>query len=307
MNLSPDLPRNQIPFANGDSSPTVAFAPADAVRHQTAAWRGVQAQAIQIISRDYYEYAYQQPRHLLIAVEQGVRYDGETFVEGLPTSTVRNYSHKLIFVPAGRKLFGAQHPRLLTRSLLLYIDPQAVAVDPELRFAQADLAPRLLFEDDELWQTAFKLKALIGSREPGDRLYAEALGGVLAHELLRLDDQTRPAREVQRGGLAQWQQKRVVEFMQEHLGEDVALEALADVVRLSPYHFVRSFKQSFGQPPHRYWTQRRIERAKELLASPDMSIIKVALDVGFGSTSAFSARFRKFTGQTPTAYRRSLG
>jgi AraC family transcriptional regulator len=305
MNFS-QVSRDHTAFADTDSAPTVAYTPADAVRHQSAAWGGVQVETIQIISRDYYEYAYQQPRHLLAAIEQGARYDGETFVEGLPTSTARTYSQKLIFVPAGRKLFGAQHPRLLTRSLLIYLDPQAVAVDPELRFAQVDLAPRLLFEDAALWQTAFKLKALIGSGQPGDRLYAEALGGLLAHELLRLNEQAQPAREVRRGGLAQWQQKRLVEFMEEHLGEDVTLDTLANLVRLSPYHFVRSFKQSFGAPPHRYWTQRRIERAKELLASPDMSIIRVALDLGFSGTSAFSARFRKFTGQTPTDYRRSL-
>jgi AraC family transcriptional regulator len=62
---------------------------------------------VQIISHEPFEYSFRQKYHLLIAVEQGVRYDGETFVEGLPTSTMRNYSNKLILVPAGRKFFGA--------------------------------------------------------------------------------------------------------------------------------------------------------------------------------------------------------
>jgi AraC family transcriptional regulator len=53
-------------------------------------------------------------------VEQGVRYDGETFVEGLPKSSLRDYSHKLIFVPAGRDFFGWQGPRLLTRGINIY-------------------------------------------------------------------------------------------------------------------------------------------------------------------------------------------
>jgi AraC-like DNA-binding protein len=284
----------------------VAFQPADVVRHQIADWRSVQAETIQIISHDYFEYRFQQTRHLLVAVEQGARYDGETFVEGLPTSTVRNYSHKLIFVPAGRKFFGAQHPRLLTRSVCLYFDSHAVPIDPDLGFADAALEPRLLFEDCSLWQTVFKLKALIGSRDPADGLYAEALGGVLAHELLRLDDKRGRPRPVERGGLAPWQQKRIVEFMEEHLAADVSLARLAEVVRLSPYHFVRSFKQSFGQPPHRYWTGRRIERAKELLANPSASITAIAFDVGFSGSSAFSSTFHRITGQTPSAYRRSL-
>jgi AraC family transcriptional regulator len=306
MKVAPSSHRNQSVFANNGSAPVVDFSPAEAVRHQIADWRGVQVETIQIISHDYFEYSFQQDRHLLVAVEQGARYDGETFVEGLPTSTVRNYSHKLIFVPAGRKFFGAQHPRLLTRSICLYLDPHHVPVDPDLGFAEADLEPRLLFEDGGLWQTVSKLKALIGSADPADRLYAEALGGLLAHELLRLHDKVPAATLAERGGLAAWQQKRVAQFMEEHLAEDVSLGVLADLVRLSPYHFVRSFKQSFGEPPHRYWRVRRIERAKELLANPRPSITQIALAVGFSGTSPFSSTFHRITGMTPSAYRRSL-
>jgi AraC family transcriptional regulator len=286
--------------------PSVDFSPVEVVRHQTAHWRGVQVKTVQIISHEPFEYSFKQQCHLLVAVEQGVRYDGETFVEGLPTSTIRNYSDKLIFVPAGRRFYGAQKPRLLTRSICLYIDPQAVPVDPDLRFAEAELQPRLLFEDSGLWETVVKLKAQIGSADPGDRLYAEALGGLLAHELLRLQGASPASSPADRGGLARWQQKRVMDFMEEHLAEDVSLDVLADLVRLSPYHFLRSFKRSFGEPPHRYWTGRRIERAKTLLASPRTPITEIALDVGFRGTSAFSATFRRITGQTPADYRRSI-
>jgi AraC family transcriptional regulator len=97
-----------------------------------------------------------------------------------------------------------------------------------------------------------------------------------------------------------------MDFMEEHLAEDVSLDVLADLVRLSPYHFLRSFKRSFGEPPHRYWSGRRIERAKTLLASPRTPITEIALDVGFHGTSAFSATFRRITGQAPTDYRRSI-
>jgi AraC family transcriptional regulator len=75
---------------------------------------------------------------------------------------------------------------------------------------------------------------------------------------------------------------------------------------LSPYHFLRSFKRSFGEPPHRYWTIRRIERAKALLADTRASVTEIAFDLGFSGSSAFSATFRRTTGQTPTDYRRNL-
>jgi AraC family transcriptional regulator len=286
--------------------PPVVFSPATIVRHQTAHWRGAQARTVQIVRHNQFEYSYDQRYHLLVAVEQGARYDGETFVEGLPTSTMRNYSQKLVFVPAGRKFFGVQNPRLLTRSLCLYIDPRRVLVDPDLRFPEADLEPGLLFENCALWQTALKLKPLIGSTDWNDRMYADALCGVLAHELLRLHGRKPLPRSVDRGGLAAWQRKRIAEFIEEHLADDTSLDVLADLVRLSPYHFLRSFKKSFSDPPYRYWTRQRVIRAKGLLANQHIPVAEIAFAVGFATPSAFSAAFRRITGQTPTDYRRGL-
>jgi AraC family transcriptional regulator len=249
--------------------PAIDFFPADVVRHRTARWRGVHAKAMQIINHEPFEYRIKQQYHLLIAVEQGVCYDAETFIEGLPISTVRNCSHRLMFVPAGRKFFGAQCPRLLTRAICLYIDPHTVPVDPDFRFAEAELQPRFLFEDARLWETVRKLKAQIGSADPAARLYAEALGGLLSIELLRLlQVGAPPSRPSARGGLAAWQQKRVMDFVEEHLSEDVSLDVLEDLVRLSPYHFLRSFKQSFGEPPFRYWTGGGLSAPRPCWQSP---------------------------------------
>src|SRR5215469_10840420 len=246
---APDLILGQMP--------TIDFFPAYVVRHRTARWRGVRAKTMQIINHEPVEYRFKQQYHQLIAVEQGDCYEAETFIEGLPISTVRHCSHRLMFVPAGRMFSGAQRPRLLTRAICLYIDPHTVPVDPDLRFAEAELRPRLLFEDAGLWETVRKLKAQIGSGDPAARLHAEALGGLLSIELLRLLQDGAPASKPSpRGGLAAWQQKRVMDFIEEQLSEDVSLNVLADLVRLSPYHFLRSFKQSFGEPPYRYWTGR---------------------------------------------------
>jgi len=63
------------------------------------------------------------------------------------------------------------------------------------------------------------------------------------------------------------------------------------------------FKQAFDTPPHRYLTNRRIERAKSLLAARKLSVTEIALDVGFSELSSFTSAFRKVTGETPTDYR----
>src|SRR5262245_18949873 len=188
---------------------TIDFFPADVVRHRTARCRGVHAKTMQIINHEPVEYRFKEKYHLLIAVEQGVCYDAETFIEGLPISSVRNCSHRLMFVPAGRMFFGEQRPRLQTRAICFYVDPHTVPVDPAIRFADAELQPRLLFEDAGLWETVRKLKAQIGSADPAALLYAEALGVLLSIELLRLLQDGAPAsRPSPRGGLAAWQQKR---------------------------------------------------------------------------------------------------
>jgi AraC family transcriptional regulator len=128
----------------------------------------------------------------------------------------------------------------------------------------------------------------------------------MVHELLRLNSIAGPVKRSFRGGLARWQEKKVAQYIEEHLLEDVPLAILADVAKLSPYHFVRAFKQSFGLPPHRYLSSLRMQRAKSLLANPAMSVTQVGFNLGFSDTSSFTTTFRKHTGLTPTAYRRNL-
>ena len=171
----------------------------------------------------------------------------------------------------------------------------------------ADLAPRLHFENAALWDTTLKLTKLIESAGADNRLYLEALGTVLAHELARLDPGVAPAQPQLRGGLAAWQQRIVTDYIEEHLDQQISLATFAQLVRLSPFHFCRAFKQSFGIPPHRYHTSRRIEHAKTLLAKPAPSVTDIGLALGFSQTSSFTAAFRRATGFTPTGYYRSLG
>jgi AraC family transcriptional regulator len=109
-----------------------------------------------------------------------------------------------------------------------------------------------------------------------------------------------------RGGLSGWQQKKVADFIEEHLTEELRLAALARLVDLSPFHFARAFRQSFGLPPHRYHNGRRMERAKMLLAERANSVTEIARILGFAETSSFSAAFRRMTGTSPRDYRRNL-
>ena len=115
------------------------------------------------------------------------------------------------------------------------------------------------------------------------------------------------AAPVARGGLSGWQRKKVADFIEAHLGEKLPLLLLAGLANLSPFHFARAFKVSFGLPPHRYHAARRIARAKALLAQPEPSITEIARALGFAETSSFSTAFRKGAGMAPSEYRKRVG
>jgi AraC family transcriptional regulator len=292
------------PFLEGRS--LVDYSPAEIVRRHSAAWSGMLVETVQVMQHKPFEYGFRAPCHLLIAAELAERYDGETFVEGLPRSTLRDFTRKLTFVPAGHDFRGSQRPRALTRTTFFYIDPRGPLTDPALRFGEIEFKPRLFFYDRGLWETALKLKSLVENPGSMQRQYAEALGIVLTHELVRINGEAARRGPVNRGGLARWQQKRVAAYIEEHVADDIPLATLAELARLSPYHFSRSFKRSFGMPPHRYHARRRIERAKQLLANRELSVTAIALEIGFSETSTFTAAFHKLTGQTPSRYRRDL-
>ncbi len=85
----------------------------------------------------------------------------------------------------------------------------------------------------------------------------------------------------------------------------ITIHGVSREVALSPYHFIRLFYRAYKQTPHQYLIQRRIDRAKELLHSSDLSITDICLEVGFESLGSFSTRFRKATGLSPSDYRKN--
>jgi AraC-like DNA-binding protein len=304
-------PRNDLaqPLSDHHTDDAIDHAveifPSDIVKRRAVTWDGMAAEVVQATGHDKVEFRFRAPFHLLVAYEQGVRRDGETLVEGLPRSTLRDVKRKLTFVPAGHEYRDWQEARVPTRVAYFYFDPVKMPVHSESSAAKMPFAPRLFFEHSALWETALKLTTLI-DRGSDDRRYCEALGMVLAHELVRLNAGAPRIEAPVRGGLAAWQQRTVTTYIEEHFAEEISLATLAQLVRLSPYYFCRAFKQSFGLPPHRYHSSRRIEHAKILLAKPESSVTEIGLEVGFSETSSFSAAFRKAAGLTPTAYRRCL-
>lgn len=97
--------------------------------------------------------------------------------------------------------------------------------------------------------------------------------------------------------------RRARDLMDREYARPLDVAALARAALMSPAHFSREFRATYGETPYGYLMTRRIERAKALLRRGDMSITEVCSEVGCASLGSFSARFAKLVGETPTAYR----
>jgi transcriptional regulator GlxA family with amidase domain len=96
---------------------------------------------------------------------------------------------------------------------------------------------------------------------------------------------------------------RARDTMDRAFAEPLDVPSLAALAYVSPAHFSRQFRATFGETPHRYLQRRRVERAMELLRETDRPVTEICFDVGFGSLGTFSRTFRAIVGESPSSYR----
>ena len=185
---------------------------------------------------------------------------------------------------AGGELFGerADRPDLLRHE-------QPFITDHELR-AMAD---------------AYLLAGL-GARHPSTALEMDSRAALIGTHLLRGHSTIAPLPEARRMALAPLALSRAKEYLEAHLGEDFSLAAVAAAAGLSPFYFARAFRREAGVAPHRYLMERRVARARDLLAGTDLPLAEVALVCGFAGQSHFTTAFKRHTQMTPGAWRAAM-
>ena len=97
---------------------------------------------------------------------------------------------------------------------------------------------------------------------------------------------------------------RARDTMDRAFAQTLDIPALAKVAHVSPAHFSRQFRATFGETPHSYLQRRRVERAMELLRETERPVTEICLDVGFNSLGTFSRTFREIVGEPPSSYRK---
>jgi AraC-like DNA-binding protein len=164
-----------------------------------------------------------------------------------------------------------------------------------------------VLEDDlVLAQLAKAMPSLEGTGKTSV-LALDQLELILGAHLLQRYGVARATRGMQKAELGAWQRHRATELLRENLDGSVRLADLAGECDLSVSHFCRAFKASFGVTSHQWLTERRIERAKELLGDTTRPLVDVALQAGFGDQTSFTKAFRRRMGVPPGAWRREFG
>jgi AraC-like DNA-binding protein len=212
---------------------------------------------------------YTAPAHSIVLINPGEVHTGQAADE-------RGWAYR-VFYPSAKLMQRA--------ASLVGNKPQ-----PMPHFAQAvvrdDEVVRLLLQSHE----SLEGSATLLKRESQ---FTWAMGQLITRHA---SERPAPTLHVERKAL-----QRAKEFLDHHYWQNISLDALAAQVHLSPFHFLRVFKEAFGLPPHAYQTQARVLRAKQLL-SVGNPIVQVAQDVGFVDQSHLNKHFKRIVGITPRQY-----
>lgn len=204
------------------------------------------------------------------------------------------------FAPAGLEMWGYSKSvqRVVDATLVFDFDLLGERLADGFDADKIQL-PLPRFSDDRIWNLTRLLAEAIDNPDPSMQLYGD---GIIAAIMSQLFAAPRCA-DTRAGGLAPWQLRRVIDYMEAHFPHRIELGALAGLVNLSQAHFSRAFKASTGRAPYQWQLEARIRRAQQLLSASDASLGQIAQITGFADTVHFGRTFRKMAGMAPGAWR----
>jgi AraC family transcriptional regulator len=198
--------------------------------------------------------------------------------------------------------------------LHIYLAPDRFApavLDVDLgRQVDRSLHYQASFRDPLLAEIAYAISSELRCQTSAGALLADTLATSLAARLIHVHLNASSARPTMRPSgrhaVDRRRLARVLDYIEANLEGDLSIDRLASIACLSQFHFARAFKAAVGQPPHRYVSARRLERAKALLAAGDRPLVDIAFALNFSSQANFTRAFRDTTGLTPGQYRRNF-
>ncbi len=271
---------------------------------QQIGWNGLLFQEFNHPSHEIPEYV--MPHHMIIvgrpqALYQENRIDGQSYHRDWQTA-----DSNILMVPAGMTnstvWTGDAEFSILTLCPKFVREVAYESIDPD----RVEQMPQFGAVDRLIYQIGLSLKADISAGYPTGKIFGESAATMLAARVLQQHSVRIPKLASDEDGLSSYTLRQVLNYIRSHLSQDLSIIDLAQVAGMSPYYFLRLFKKSMHVTPRQYIIQIRIDRAKELLRSRELSIADIALQCGFTSQSHFTNIFRQLTETTPKAYRRDF-
>lgn len=217
--------------------------------------------------------------------------------------TTHNQGNNLCITPAGQPISAEWSSELDTLGMFLnagFVSQTAAdnGFSPNVEFVEV-----FKTQDALLQNIGLALLETSAKGDPLGNLFAESLIQSLTLHVLTNYTSSSTVPAISSGGLAGYRLNRVIEFIDANLENEIALADLAAVAGLSSFHFSRAFRRSTGKTPQQFVMHQRLERAKVLLARPELPIVEVSLRSGFKNQSHFTSWFRKYTNFTPKLWR----
>ncbi len=280
---------------------------------QKLGWNGIYLQQHQQPAWETPEYAY--TKHMLLIHSPNSTAKAERWFDGRRQQEQFGGGNNIVIVPA-TVLHQTNWDQESSFSLLFLEPDRLIQVARESIVSDAfggsrsdhriQLIPHHAMHDPFIEQIGRSLTAELESNQLNSRLFAETLAIALSIHLLRhYCEHSQPLREYTTG-LPQRKLQQAIEYINEHLAENLSIEAISDELEMSQYHFSRLFKQSVGESPYQYVMQQRVLQAESLLKNTSLSVAAIASTVGFANQNQLTIQFRKFTGTTPSNYRKQL-
>jgi AraC family transcriptional regulator len=187
----------------------------------------------------------------------------------------------------------------------LYIEPALMTqlTADVVNVDSLELIPQFKLNDPLIYQIGIALKTKLETEGVWDRLYTESMAMAISVQLIQHYSVQHLKVRNYVDGLPQAQLQQAIEYIHEHTAQNLSITEIAQWVGLSPFYFSRLFKQSTGLTPHQYLIKCRIEQAKQLLKTTNLSIATVATQVGFVDQSHLTRHFKRHLGVSPSQFR----
>ena len=303
-NALPGRKPTPAPVPTNRSRPLVRPFEIISERSIDGSWFRVEAQKQDVAG--HRDFDVQFPHHHLTLTPDGPPTWVVARIDGAPLERFPVRPGQLTLLPIGQRIHGYTDGLGKRGEVRLFYEPAFVrhAIGADVNPSRLRLVRSMDLRNPIILQALAALGREAEHPGPMGRAYAESLVLLTVTELVRHHSTLAAAATRRERDLPSGRLRRVIEYIEAHLGEPVSLLTLAAEAGVSAAHLARVFKRAMGRSVHRYLLDRRVEWAAALLGGTDRAIAEVALATGFSSQAHLTTAFHRLNRTTPAAYRR---